>query len=139
MWHWKKTWEPLQISINRGLQPREKKKRILEDINFLPTSFSNKEAFSSNKEALLKVLKPPSSLCLKSTKNETLLNQAQMFHKSSSTTPWRQIKNTLQNIKSPNLASQYTPNFEFLQSTNLNLISQIKKNTLDRDCTRSYI
>jgi len=33
MWHWKRTWEPLQISINRGPQP--KGKRIPGDTNFL--------------------------------------------------------------------------------------------------------
>jgi hypothetical protein len=52
MWHWKRTWEPLQISINRGPQPREK--RILELQIFFKTS-------SASKEALSKVLKPPSS------------------------------------------------------------------------------
>jgi hypothetical protein len=33
MWHWKRTWEPLQISINRGSQP--KGRRIPGDTNFL--------------------------------------------------------------------------------------------------------
>jgi hypothetical protein len=64
----------LQIFINRGFQPREKK-RILEDTNFLQDKLfkqgsslslslslsSSKEALSLSKEALSKVLKPPSS------------------------------------------------------------------------------
>jgi len=33
MWYWKRTWEPLQISINRGPQP--KGRRIPGDTNFL--------------------------------------------------------------------------------------------------------
>ena len=33
MWYWKRTWEPLQISINKGPQPREK--TILRNTNFL--------------------------------------------------------------------------------------------------------
>ena len=48
----KRTWEPLQISINRGPQPKERGN--LEIQIFFKTS-------SSSKEALLKVLKPPSS------------------------------------------------------------------------------
>ena len=79
-------------------------------------------------------------------------------HKSSSTILWKQIKGTLQSIKSPNLVLQYTPKFPFLQSMNLGLIRQINQVTiyqlqeknhrivlffwkeyLDRDCTWSYI
>jgi hypothetical protein len=48
----KRTWEPLQISINRGPQPKER--RSLKIQIFFKTS-------SSSKEALSKVLKPPSS------------------------------------------------------------------------------
>jgi len=167
MWHWKRTWEPLQISIIRGPQP--KGRGFMQMQIFFKTN-------SSSKEALSKVLKPPSStlevykeqssvgsslnaplkffkqhfedkskvlfkasyhqriswrykfssrqalqarklslqarklsqkfssllhLRLKSIKNEALLDQAKMPHKSSSTTLWRQIKGTHQSIKSP--------------------------------------
>jgi len=37
MWHWKRTWEPLQISINRGPQP--KGRGIPGDTNFLQDKF----------------------------------------------------------------------------------------------------
>jgi len=52
MWHWKRTSEPLQISINRGPQPRER--GILEIQIFFKTS-------SSSKKTLSRVLNPPSS------------------------------------------------------------------------------
>ena len=47
MWHWKRTWEPLQISINRGSQPKKKRKGgFLEIQFFFKTSSSSKEALS---------------------------------------------------------------------------------------------
>ena len=63
MWHWKRTWEPLQISINRGPQP--KGKEIPGDTNFLQDKlfkqgsslslslslFSSKEALSKSSQA----------------------------------------------------------------------------------------
>jgi len=52
MWHWKRTWEPLQTSINRGPQPRRKERE-----EFLEIQISFKTS-SLSKKALLKVLKP---------------------------------------------------------------------------------
>jgi len=50
----KKTWEPLQISINRRSHFRQKEKELLEIQNFFKTN-------TLSKEALSKPLKPPSS------------------------------------------------------------------------------
>jgi len=55
MWHWKRTWEPLQISINRGPQP--KGRGIPGDTNFLQDKLckqgsSRSLSLSANKEAL---------------------------------------------------------------------------------------
>jgi hypothetical protein len=55
MWHWKRTWEPLQISINKGSQP--KGRRIPGDTNFLQDKLfkqGSSPSLSSSKEALSK-------------------------------------------------------------------------------------
>ena len=44
MWHWKRTWEPLQISINRGSQPKGKGFWEIQ-ISF-KTSSASKEALA---------------------------------------------------------------------------------------------
>jgi hypothetical protein len=95
MWHWKRTWEPLQISINRGLQPKERG-------DSWRYKFSSRQVLQARK--LSQKFSSLLHLRLKSTKNEALLDQAKTPHKSSSTTLWRQIKGTLQSIKSPYLA-----------------------------------
>jgi len=148
MWHWKRTWEPLHISINRGPQPRGR--GILEIQIFFKTS-------SSSNKTLSRVLKPPSSM-LEVYKEQSSIG-------SSLNAPLEFFNNTLKTnqryssrIKSPYLASQYTSKFTFLQNTNPCLISQINqvtihqiqvknqmiaiffwKNILHRDFTHSYI
>ena len=89
MWHWKKTWEPLQISINRRPQPKGKR---LDSRGY---KFSLRLSLSLSLQARKLSLKEFSSLLhlrLKFNKNEALLDQAKTPHKSSSTTLWRQIK-----------------------------------------------
>jgi len=109
MWYWKRTWELLQISINRGPQPKGMRldsgrykfpSRQALQVRKLSLSLSlslqaRKLSLSLSLQARKLSLKEFSSLLhlrLKSTKNEALLDQAKTPHKSSSTTFWRQIK-----------------------------------------------
>jgi len=85
--------------------------RIPRDTNFLQDKlFKQRSSLSLSLQARKLSLKEFSSLLhlrLKSTKNEALLDQAKTPHKSSSATLWRQIKGTLQSIKSPRDSGRY--------------------------------
>jgi hypothetical protein len=62
MWHWKTTRDPLQISINKGHQPRER--GIPWDTNFLQDKLFKQGSSPPLQARKLsqRVLKPPSSM-----------------------------------------------------------------------------
>jgi len=108
MWHWKRTWEPIQISINTRPQP--KKRRIPRDTNFLQDMLLKQ---GSSLSLSLSLSLQARKLSLKEFFNNTLKTN----------------QGTLQSIKLQHLTSQYMPKFVFLQSTNLGLITQINQVT----------